>query len=435
MWDSIPRIVSGLIFSLLFLLITPVDVIAQWISSNVPKIAYLSFAQVGNQVYAGGSGLYKSSDGGTSWQIDTSSIPKLYYVRTIASYGKYLYVGGETLLLGSGMPPVYRSSDGGKTFEPSALGIADSVVFCLYSSGRYLFAGTELTGVFRSSDSGLTWQSTSQGIPPTAHGMNVSYIQTLASIDVFPSKHYLFAGTSADGLFRTDIDSMLWIPVNAGLPSNDIYNLATSNRTLYANMAFGVFASTDFGQSWIPLNSGLPGNHNESLCCSSLDTSMLFLGGDGGGVYVLNDMSSSWQPYNTGLDLTYVVDALYCTSKIGDVAPQLLAGSALIWRRPLSEFGSVHVAGLTPQALTIQQNRPNPVSTETTFTLSNSRHQFVNAKIMDILGKECATIFSGTLDAGDHSFEWNASNVPDGVYFCVVRGESGVVEMPLVVRH
>jgi len=105
-----------------------------------------------------------------------------------------------------------------------------------------------------------------------------------------------------------------------------------------------------------------------------------------------------------------------------------------IWRRSLSDFASVHEGKSTsPSQITCKQY-PESASSETTFSLSNPHRQLVEVRIMDILGKECANIFSGNLDAGEHSFEWNASRVPDGVYFCVVRGESGVVEMPLVVR-
>ena len=37
--------------------------------------------------------------------------------------------------------------------------------------------------------------------------------------------------------------------------------------------------------------------------------------------------------------------------------------------------------------------------------------------VFDVLGKEVATLVNENLSAGKYSVEWNASNVPSGIYF------------------
>ena len=49
--------------------------------------------------------------------------------------------------------------------------------------------------------------------------------------------------------------------------------------------------------------------------------------------------------------------------------------------------------------------------------------QDVAIKIYNIKGQEITTLVSGTLNAGNHSFEWNASDQPSGLY--IVRMVSG----------
>jgi flagellar hook assembly protein FlgD len=38
-------------------------------------------------------------------------------------------------------------------------------------------------------------------------------------------------------------------------------------------------------------------------------------------------------------------------------------------------------------------------------------------KIFDILGREITTLISKELSAGNHEWEWNAANMPSGVYY------------------
>jgi hypothetical protein len=38
-------------------------------------------------------------------------------------------------------------------------------------------------------------------------------------------------------------------------------------------------------------------------------------------------------------------------------------------------------------------------------------------KVYDILGREVSTLVSGEMQAGNYTRQWNAENMPSGVYF------------------
>lgn len=70
-----------------------------------------------------------------------------------------------------------------------------------------------------------------------------------------------------------------------------------------------------------------------------------------------------------------------------------------------------------PKEFSLQQNYPNPFnpSTEINFQTQISGH--VDLIVYDLLGREVRTLVSRNLEAGNHSFEFVATNLPSGIYF------------------
>ncbi|MEW6196454.1 MAG: T9SS type A sorting domain-containing protein, partial [Bacteroidota bacterium] len=62
-------------------------------------------------------------------------------------------------------------------------------------------------------------------------------------------------------------------------------------------------------------------------------------------------------------------------------------------------------------------NYPNPFNpiTKISFTLASKDN--IKLKVYDILGREVATLVNGEFELGKHEIEFNASNLPSGVYF------------------
>jgi len=65
----------------------------------------------------------------------------------------------------------------------------------------------------------------------------------------------------------------------------------------------------------------------------------------------------------------------------------------------------------------LEQNYPNPFNPATTIKFSISTSSFVTLKIYNTLGKEVSTLISEKLPAGNYSLNWNAADLPSGIYF------------------
>ena len=69
------------------------------------------------------------------------------------------------------------------------------------------------------------------------------------------------------------------------------------------------------------------------------------------------------------------------------------------------------------QKFTLEQNYPNPFNPSTIISFNLPSRTFVSLKVFDLIGREVSTILSEELQAGNYSRQWNASNLPSGIYF------------------
>jgi hypothetical protein len=72
---------------------------------------------------------------------------------------------------------------------------------------------------------------------------------------------------------------------------------------------------------------------------------------------------------------------------------------------------------LLPDAFSLDQNYPNPFNPTTTISFTIPNKSFTTLKVFSILGEEVATIVNGELEPGQHSVQFNASNLASGLYF------------------
>jgi acyl-CoA thioesterase I len=76
---------------------------------------------------------------------------------------------------------------------------------------------------------------------------------------------------------------------------------------------------------------------------------------------------------------------------------------------------------------------PNPFNPSTTISFSIPDKSYVSLKIFDVTGRDVATLVSGQLPAGLHSRQWDAVDMPSGVYFTRLQVGNTVETKKLVV--
>jgi photosystem II stability/assembly factor-like uncharacterized protein len=180
-------------------------------TGNVSKIVVAPSAS--NIIYAGGSdiGIYKSIDGGDSWQSLNSGFIQEPFLGCIAvdPYGsQVVYIS----VFGQG---IYRSDNGGQSWQPigSGLNIDVRAIFIDPGNQQVIYAGggvdTGSPGVYRSLDNhGLNWA-------PMMEGMGGRAVWSLAMDQNVPQN--IYAGT-ASGIWKYTLQSG---PVDYGISIND----------------------------------------------------------------------------------------------------------------------------------------------------------------------------------------------------------------------
>jgi hypothetical protein len=66
---------------------------------------------------------------------------------------------------------------------------------------------------------------------------------------------------------------------------------------------------------------------------------------------------------------------------------------------------------------------PNPFNPMTTIRYDVKTTGLVSLKVYDLLGRQVATLLHGTVPVGSHSIEWNAGDLPSGVYLCQMQAQ------------
>jgi hypothetical protein len=82
---------------------------------------------------------------------------------------------------------------------------------------------------------------------------------------------------------------------------------------------------------------------------------------------------------------------------------------------------------------TLLQAYPNPVTNFATISLSLSRSQRISLKIFDMNGRLIDIVAEGSLDEGEYTFTWNASQVSEGVYLLQFQSEEFLQNESLIV--
>jgi hypothetical protein len=78
-----------------------------------------------------------------------------------------------------------------------------------------------------------------------------------------------------------------------------------------------------------------------------------------------------------------------------------------------------------PETFQLKQNYPNPFNPQTTIEFTLPEASIVTLKIYNVLGQEVAKLLNGeTMDNGSQEVEFNAANLPSGVYFYRLEAQS-----------
>ena len=83
----------------------------------------------------------------------------------------------------------------------------------------------------------------------------------------------------------------------------------------------------------------------------------------------------------------------------------------------------------------LEQNYPNPFNPTTTIGFGIKEKSFVKVVILNNIGEEVALVVNEEMESGFHSVEFNAANLPSGVYFYqLIAGEFASMKKMILLR-
>lgn len=235
-------------------------------------------------VYAGipTHGFFISADGGSSWAPSNDGLADLD-VRDVA-----IDPGDPSrILLAMCDGGVSTSMDGGATWERTSEGLDSACALVLAFSPTdpavvYLGSGdggADTSNVHRSTDSGRSWVPIGDSI------VNGSGVHSVVVDPLDPN--IVYVGTSSSGVLKSIEGGLTWIQL--GLASQAVLGLAvdpTDPLTVYAGqIQNGVRVSHDGGVDWSPINEGLTTKDVMELAIDPMTGDRLFASTQGGGVF------------------------------------------------------------------------------------------------------------------------------------------------------
>jgi photosystem II stability/assembly factor-like uncharacterized protein len=228
-----------------------------------------------------GGGLWKTTDGGTTWKPVTDGQLKSSSVGAVAvseSNPDVVYIGmGETELRGNIMQGdgVYKSIDAGKTWTHMGLGDSQAISrirvhptnpdIVYVSALGHPYGPNPERGVFRSKDGGKTWQKVlyhddKVGAVDLSMDPNNPNVLFAALWDVYRTPWLLNDGGPGSGLYKTTDGGDHWTEItrNPGLPIGTIGKIGVTvsgadSKRVYAIVEAddgGVFVSNDAGATF-----------------------------------------------------------------------------------------------------------------------------------------------------------------------------------------
>jgi photosystem II stability/assembly factor-like uncharacterized protein len=242
-------------------------------------------------------GVFRSTDGGKSWQKISAGNSDIHSIESIAIDPKdpnAIYAGTWHL--------AWKTDDGGANWHHISKGmIEDSDVFSIIvdSTNPSVVFASACSGIYKSTSAGESFQKI-QGIPFSARRTRVLKQDPTNSAIVY-------AGTT-EGLWKTIDAGKTWNRVtDSDVVVNDVMvDPRNSMRVMLATDRAGVLASDDGAHTFLTTNHGYTHRYVTAILADKNDPKTMFVGvvndRELGGVFVSHDAGQHWIQNSKGLD-------------------------------------------------------------------------------------------------------------------------------------
>jgi len=284
-----------------------------------------------------GGGVWKTTDGGSTWQWITPDFPVLsaQSIAMAPSDHDVIYVGtGESFynvdtMNGDG---ILKSTDRGATWtqlastanNPAFNNVARllvdpdgaDTVLAAATTGIYKLSENNRSSIFKSTDGGTTWTEVYASIPPS--GQTAKRVQQLIADPT--DFNVIYATVNRGGILKSTDRGETWHSANTGISDyTGRFELAISpvdhNRLFAAaegaSNTSKLWMSTDAGATWTQVTGSAPnwlngqGWYDNTIVCHPTDANILYVGG----VYLfkitLSGTVGTWSYIGSGIHVDH----------------------------------------------------------------------------------------------------------------------------------
>ena len=288
---------------------------------NNPNVIWVGTGEnVSGRHVGWGNGIYKSKDGGKTWVImGLKASEHIGKILVDPSDSDIIYVASEgTLWSSGGERGVYKSIDGGKSwqselsidkytgvtdieFDPSNPKTIYAATYQRFRRTWALMAGGPNSGIYKSSDAGTTWTQLKHGLPSVDMG-KIGLAVTPANPNLVYAT--IEANDQNKGFYRSDDRGESWKKQNtyiSGGTGPHYYQeieASPQDANLVYQMDVFLHVTRDGGKSFDYLTNGrTKHSDNHALWIDPSDDSHLIAGTDGG-LYESYDQGDTWRHFN-----------------------------------------------------------------------------------------------------------------------------------------
>ena len=280
---------------------------------NNPYVIWVGTGENNNQRSVGyGDGIYRSKDGGKTWKHmglkNSEHIAKIIVdprnsnIVYVAAIGPLWSEGGDRGL--------YKSMDGGKTWESKIkvdehTGVTDLIMdpnnpdvlyAATYQRRRHVFtwmSGGPGSGLYKSTDSGESWEQLKTGLPTSIIG-RIGLAMSPADSDIVYA--IVEAMDGQQGFYRTSNRGGSWKKMSNYVTSGNYYQEIVVDpkdvNTVYSLSTYNM-VTRDGGKTFSRLGEKNKHVDNHVMWIDPDDTDYLLVGCDGG-IYESFDRGKNW---------------------------------------------------------------------------------------------------------------------------------------------
>ncbi len=399
------------IFIILLLAVLPSSLKTQWVQLTSPTSGtlYCLYFSDPSTGFIGGSlngAIYKTIDGGASWNILT--------VDSNSSFYDMYFTDPQTGFIGGSSKQIFMTTDEGATWivKTSGTGTINSMSFYTTSA---LAVGNNPNVIDLSTDLGENWAPLT---PPTSDPLKGCWLSTLT--------YGWICGENGN----------IWKTINGGQTWIDQVQASTYNFEkirffgLFAGYAIGsggtLLKSSNGGTDWFEITSGVSGTLYDIYLYNS--ASGWVVGENGAAVRTTNG-GGNWH-----VQPTPVTSTLYAIHMVTHLTGYIVGSDGVILKTTTGGNPIGIIPNSYPVKYELRQNYPNPFNPATSIEYSIIKTSAVKLSVYDLAGRLAKVLVDDIESPGSYRVAFDGTNFPSGVYICRLETDEyrGLIKMVLI---